>query len=70
MAHFVKGEIQRAKGRNLDAAVGEYVAAIAINPSLAPARGALGAAKIRVGRSAELLHLSRWPSSSAPVIRS
>ncbi len=53
MAHFVKGEIQRAKGRNLDAAVGEYVAAIAINPSLAPAHGALGATKIRVGRSAE-----------------
>lgn len=53
MAHFVKGEIQRAKGRNLDAAVGEYMAAIAINPSLAPAQGALGATKIRVGRSAE-----------------
>jgi adenylate cyclase len=53
MAHFVKGEIQRAKGRNLDAAVGEYVAAIAINPSLAPAHGSLGATKIRVGRSAE-----------------
>lgn len=53
MAHFVKGEIQRAKGRNLDAAVGEYVAAIAINPSLAPAHGALGATKIRVGGSAE-----------------
>ncbi|MDA9433137.1 adenylate/guanylate cyclase domain-containing protein [Bradyrhizobium sp. CCBAU 51627] len=53
MAHFVKGEIQRAKGRNLDTAVGEYMAAIAINPSLAPAHGALGAAKIRVGRSAE-----------------
>ncbi|MDA9505528.1 adenylate cyclase [Bradyrhizobium sp. CCBAU 11386] len=53
MAHFVNGEIQRAKGRNLDTAVGEYMAAIAINPSLAPAYGALGAAKIRVGRSAE-----------------
>lgn len=53
MAHFVKGEIQRAKGRNLDAAVGDYVAAIAINPSLAPAYGSLGATKIRVGRSAE-----------------
>jgi adenylate cyclase len=53
MAHFVKGEIQRAKGRNLDAAVGEYVAAIAINPSLAPAHGALGATKIRLRRSAE-----------------
>ncbi|SDI75708.1 TolB amino-terminal domain-containing protein [Bradyrhizobium sp. Rc2d] len=53
MAHFVKGEIQRAKGRNLDAAVSEYMAAIGINPSLAPAHGALGAAKIRVGRSAE-----------------
>ncbi|MGY8631371.1 adenylate/guanylate cyclase domain-containing protein [Bradyrhizobium sp. 14AA] len=53
MAHFVKGEIQRAKGRNLDAAVSAYTAAIGINPSLAPAHGALGAAKIRVGRSAE-----------------
>ncbi|MEY9706288.1 tetratricopeptide (TPR) repeat protein [Bradyrhizobium diazoefficiens] len=45
--------IQRASGRNVEAAVGEYEAAIAINPSLAPAHGALGAAKIRVGRSAE-----------------
>ncbi|TYO63992.1 adenylate cyclase [Bradyrhizobium hipponense] len=53
MAHFVKGEIQRARGRNVEAAVGEYKGAIAINPSLAPAHGALGAAKIRVGRSAE-----------------
>ncbi|CCE04502.1 conserved hypothetical protein [Bradyrhizobium sp. STM 3843] len=53
MAHFVKGEIQRAKGRKLEVAVNEYAAAIAINPSLAPAYGALGAAKIRVGRSAE-----------------
>ena len=53
MAHFVKGEILRAGGRNVEAAVGEYEAAIAINPSLAPAHGALGAAKIRVGRSAE-----------------
>lgn len=53
MAHFVKGEIQRSRGRNVEAAVGEYEQAIAINPSLAPAHGALGAAKIRVGRSAE-----------------
>ncbi|WP_167407104.1 adenylate/guanylate cyclase domain-containing protein [Bradyrhizobium forestalis] len=53
MAHFVKGEIQRSKGRDVEAAVGEYMTAIAINPSLAPAHGALGAAKIRVGRSAE-----------------
>jgi class 3 adenylate cyclase/TolB-like protein/tetratricopeptide (TPR) repeat protein len=53
MAHFVNGEIQRAKGTNIEAAVGEYNAAIAINPSLAPTHGALGAAKIRVGRSAE-----------------
>jgi adenylate cyclase len=53
MAHFVKGEVQRAKGRNVEIAVGEYEAAIALNPSLAPAYGALGSAKIRVGRSAE-----------------
>ena len=53
MAHFVKGEIQRAKGRNVEVAVGDYDAAISLNPSLAPAYGALGAAKIRVGRSAE-----------------
>lgn len=53
MAHFVKGEILRARGRNVEVAVGEYEEAIAINPSLAPAHGALGAAKIRVGRSAE-----------------
>jgi adenylate cyclase len=53
MAHFVKGEIQRAEGRNIEIAVDEYEAAIALNPSLAPAYGALGGAKIRVGRSAE-----------------
>src|SRR5262249_13196820 len=53
MAHFVKGEIQRAKGRNVEIAVGDYEAAIALNPSLAPAYGALGGAKIRVGRSSE-----------------
>lgn len=53
MAHFVNGEIQRARGRNVEAAIGEYEEAIAINPSLAPAHGALGAAKIRVGRSTE-----------------
>jgi adenylate cyclase len=53
MAHFVKGEIQRAKGRNVEVAVSAYEAAIALNPSLAPAYGALGGAKIRVGRSAE-----------------
>jgi adenylate cyclase len=53
MAHFVKGEIQRAKGRNVEIAVADYETAIALNASLAPAHGALGAAKIRVGRSAE-----------------
>jgi adenylate cyclase len=52
-AHFVKGEILRAAGRNYEAAINEYEAAIAINPSLAPAYGALGGAKIRAGRSAE-----------------
>jgi adenylate cyclase len=53
MAHFVKGEIQRAKGRNVEIAVNAYEAAIALNPSLAPAYSGLGGAKIRVGRSAE-----------------
>ena len=53
MAHFVKGEIQRAKGRNVEVAVSAYEAAIALNPSLAPAYGGLGGAQIRVGRSAE-----------------
>jgi adenylate cyclase len=53
MAHFVKGEIQRAKGRNVEIAVNAYEAAIALNPSLAPAYNGLGGAKIRVGRSAE-----------------
>lgn len=53
MAQFVKGEIQRAKGRNVEIAVSAYEAAIALNPSLAPAYGGLGGAKIRVGRSAE-----------------
>jgi class 3 adenylate cyclase/TolB-like protein len=52
-ARFVKGEIQRATGRHYEAAIGEYQAAIAINPSLAPAYGALGAARIRDGQSAQ-----------------
>lgn len=53
MAHFVKGEVVRAAGRTIETAIGEYEAAIAINPSLAPAYGALGGAEIRAGRSAE-----------------
>jgi TolB-like protein/Tfp pilus assembly protein PilF len=53
MAHLVKGEILRAGGREYEAAIGEYEAAIAINPSLAPAYGSLGGAKIRAGRSGE-----------------
>ncbi len=53
MAHFVKGEIQRAKGRNMEVAIGEDDAAIAINPSLSPAYGSLGIALIRAGRSPE-----------------
>jgi adenylate cyclase len=53
MAHFVKGEIQRAKGRNVEVAVSAYETAIALNPGLAPAYGGLGGAQIRVGRSAE-----------------
>ena len=53
MAHFVKGEILRAGGKDFEAAIGEYEAAIAINPSLAPAYAQLGHAKIRAGRAEE-----------------
>ena len=53
MAHFVKGEILRAGGKDFDSAIGEYEAAIAINPSLAPAYAQLGHAKIRAGRAEE-----------------
>jgi adenylate cyclase len=52
-AHFVKGEILRAGGREYDAAISEYEAATALNPSLAPAYGSLGGAEIRAGRSRE-----------------
>jgi TolB-like protein/Tfp pilus assembly protein PilF len=52
MAHFVKGEIQRARGRNLEA-VGEYEAATSINSSFAPAYGGFGSVQIRLGRSTE-----------------
>ncbi|WP_456635523.1 adenylate/guanylate cyclase domain-containing protein [Bradyrhizobium sp. USDA 10063] len=69
MAHFVKGEIQRARGRNVEAAVGEYEEAIAINPSLAPAHGALGAAKIRVGRSAEAFAPLQMAIQLSPATR-
>jgi adenylate cyclase len=51
MAHFVKGEILRAGGKDFESAIGEYEAAIAINPSLAPAYAQLGHAKIRAGRA-------------------
>lgn len=53
MAHFVKGEILRAGGKDFEFAIGEYEAAIAINPSLAPAYAQLGHAKIRAGRAEE-----------------
>jgi adenylate cyclase len=53
MAHFVKGDILRAQGKDFDAAIREYEAAISINPSLAPAYAALGGAQIRAGRSEE-----------------
>jgi adenylate cyclase len=53
MAHFVKGEILRAGGKDFESAIGEYEAAIAINPSLAPAYAQLGHAKIRAGRAEE-----------------
>jgi Tfp pilus assembly protein PilF len=35
-AHYVRGEILRASGRQAEAAVGEYETAIALNPSFAP----------------------------------
>jgi adenylate cyclase len=53
MVHFVKGEILRAGGKDFESAIGEYEAAIAINPSLAPAYAQLGHAKIRAGRAEE-----------------
>lgn len=53
MAHFVKGEIWRARGTNFASAISEYEAAIVINPSLAPAYASLGNAKIRAGRAEE-----------------
>jgi len=53
MAHYVKGEILRAGGKDLAAAIGEYEAAILINPSLAPAYASLGNAKIRDGKAEE-----------------
>jgi class 3 adenylate cyclase/TolB-like protein/cytochrome c-type biogenesis protein CcmH/NrfG len=53
MAHFVTGDILRARGRDFETAIREYEAAISINPSLAPAYVALGGAKIRAGRSEE-----------------
>jgi adenylate cyclase len=53
MAHFVKGEILRAGGKDFESAIREYEAAIAINPSLAPAYAQLGHAEIRAGRAEE-----------------
>ncbi len=53
MAHFVRGTILRAGGKDYDAALGELEAAIAINPSLAPAYAQLGITRIVAGRSEE-----------------
>lgn len=53
MAHFVKGEIVRAGGKDFETAIQQYQAAIAINPSLVPAYAALGVAMLRAGRSEE-----------------
>ena len=53
MAHFVRGEVLRAGGKDFESAIGEYEAAISINPSLAPAYASLGNAKIRAGRAEE-----------------
>ena len=53
MAHFVKGEILRGGGRDFESAIGEYEAAVSINPSLAPAYASLGNSEIRAGRAAE-----------------
>jgi len=54
MAHFVRGEILVTR-KQFDAAIDEYRAAIAANPSLAPAYGAIGRALTRAGRAAEAL---------------
>lgn len=52
-AHYVKGEILRGGGKDFEAAIGEFEAAISINPSLAPSYASLGNAKIRAGRAEE-----------------
>ncbi|HET6160983.1 MAG TPA: tetratricopeptide repeat protein [Dongiaceae bacterium] len=52
-AHFVKGEILRGGGKDLESAIREYETAISLNPSLAPAYASLGNAKIRAGRAEE-----------------
>ena len=52
-AHFVKGEILRGGGKDIETAIREYEAAISINRSLAPAYASLGNAKIRAGKAEE-----------------
>jgi adenylate cyclase len=54
MAHFVKGEILRAR-KEFDAAISEYQVALSLNPSLASAYSSLGNAEIRAGRAQEAL---------------
>ncbi len=66
MAHFVKGEILRAGGEDFDAAIREYEAAVSINPSLAPAFGALGGAEIRAGRSEQAFKPLQMAISLSP----
>lgn len=52
LAHFVRGDINRARKR-FDAAIADYEAAVALDRNLASAHAQLGQVKILVGRSPE-----------------
>jgi adenylate cyclase len=53
MARFVRGEILLTK-KDFEGAIREYEAAIANDPSLAPAYGAVGRALVRAGRAEDV----------------
>jgi tetratricopeptide (TPR) repeat protein len=60
MAHFVKGEVLRAR-KEFDAAIAEFEIAISINPSLAAAYASSAVPKFALAEPRKRLHLFRRP---------
>ena len=68
MARFVRGEILLTK-KDFEGAIREYEAAIANDPSLAPAYGAVGRALVRAGRAEDVFKPMEAAIRLSPRIR-